>query len=309
MTLVVDVEPMVDRVVLQVGDEDGNIDGSHGDQSARPGHRSARLPAMSTPPPGSALDLLDEVATLIATSLGDLDDWGPAGTRHGQYLSDLAADRVAVDRLVTAGVGVLSEETGSHHPDRAVMVIVDPLDGSTNAAQGVPWFATSLCAVDRDGPLAAVVVDLAHGRRFRAERGGGATLDDQPIQPSAVTRLDDAFVGLSGLPSRNLGWRQFRALGASALDLCAVADGTLDGFVDCSVDAHGPWDYCGALLVCAEAGAEMRDALGRPLVVLDHMARRTPVAAGNPALLDRLLMARAESMEGAAPAPNDSSAS
>jgi myo-inositol-1(or 4)-monophosphatase len=187
---------------------------------------------------------------------------------------------------------VLSEETGLHHPDRDVVVVLDPLDGSTNAAHGVPWYATSLCAVDGDGPLASLVVDLAGDRRYSARRGIGAWRDGVAISPAQATPLAGAFLGLSGLPPRNFGWRQFRALGASALDLCAVADGTLDGFVDCSPDAHGPWDYLGAMLICQEAGAVMADAQGRDLVVLEHDARRTPVAAGSASLLDELLVAR-----------------
>jgi myo-inositol-1(or 4)-monophosphatase len=247
---------------------------------------------MASPAPESIAELLDEVADLVAATLGHLDDWGPVGTRAGQYRSDVRADAVAVERLVTAGVGVLSEETGMHHPEREVVVVLDPLDGSTNAAHGVPWYATSLCAVDRDGPLVSLVVDLAGGRRYSARRGQGARRNGESIAPSAIEDLGEAFLGLSGLPPRHLGWRQFRALGASALDLCAVADGTLDGYVDCSLDAHGPWDYLGALLVCQEAGAAIADAKGRELVVLEHLARRTPVAAASGALLGRLLDAR-----------------
>ena len=237
--------------------------------------------------------VLHEVADAVAAALGDLDDWGLAGTRAGQYRSDLAADAVAVERLVAAGFGVLSEETGRHHPERPTTVVVDPLDGSTNADRGIPWFATSLCAVDADGPVGAVVVDLARGVRYEAVRGGGARRDGRPIVPSGRAMLDDAVVGLSGWPGRHLGWRQYRALGAAALDLCAVADGTLDGYVDCSVDAHGSWDYLGGWLVCREAGAAVADAHGRELVVLDHAARRTPVAGATTAMLDQLLAARA----------------
>ncbi|MDZ7677035.1 MAG: inositol monophosphatase [Acidimicrobiales bacterium] len=247
---------------------------------------------MRPPADASIPELLDEVAGLVQISLARLDAWGLAGTAPGQHHSDVEADQVAVRRLVDAGVGVLSEESGLHHPGRDVVVVLDPLDGSTNAAHGVPWYATSLCAVDADGPLAAVVVDLAHDRWYRAQRGGGATLDGGSIAPGVATSLDDAFVGLSGLPPRHLGWRQFRALGAAALDLCAVADGTLDAFVDCSVDAHGSWDYLGALLVCEEAGVAVRDAHGRSLVVLAHDARRTPVAACTTELLDEVVAAR-----------------
>lgn len=243
--------------------------------------------------PDQLLALLDETADAVAVALGDHDDWGPAGTRAGQYRSDLAADVAALAVLDRAGVGVLSEESGRHRPDAAVTVVVDPLDGSTNASRGIPWYATSLCAVDADGPAAAVVVNLVSGERFAARRGGGATRDGAPIAPTGVTEPGRSLVGLSGLPPHHLGWKQFRSLGAVALDLCAVASGTLDGYIDCSRDAHGSWDYLGGLLVCQEAGAVVVDAAGRDLVVLDHAARRTPVAGATPALLDALVTRRA----------------
>ncbi len=237
--------------------------------------------------------LLDETADAIASTLATQRDWGLSGAKPGQYRSDLAADAAALEVLDAAGVGVLSEESGRHRPDAAVTVVVDPLDGSTNASRGIPWYATSLCAVDADGPVAAVVVNLVSGERFAASRGAGATRDGSAIGPTDAQRLDRSIIGLSGWPPRHLGWRQFRALGAVALDLCAVACGTLDGYVDCSPDAHGPWDYLGGLLICREAGAVVVDASDRNLVVLDHDDRRTPVAAGTPALLDALVRERA----------------
>ncbi len=240
-----------------------------------------------------ALDILDETADAIAGVLGALDDWGLAGTRAGQYRSDLAADSVALDILAAAGVGVLSEESGLHRAGSDVMVVVDPLDGSTNASRGIPWFATSLCAVDADGPLAALVVNLVSHDRFSAVRGHGARCNGEPITPSTRTELGRSLIGLSGYPPHYLGWKQFRALGAAALDLCAVASGMTDGYLDCSHDAHGSWDYLGGMLVCQEAGAVVADADGRELVVLEHAARRTPIAAGTPALLDALVAARA----------------
>jgi fructose-1,6-bisphosphatase/inositol monophosphatase family enzyme len=105
-------------------------------------------------------------------------------------------------------------------------------------------------------------------------------------------------IAISGLPDHHYGWRQFRAMGASALDICAVASGSFDGFVDMSPDAHGVWDYVGALLVVQEAGGVVVDALGRDLVVLDHVARRTPVAATTAELLDELMVHRSSSPAG-----------
>ena len=239
------------------------------------------------------LDLLHATADAVGEALSSVRDWGPSGRRDGQYAADLIADAAALDVLRAAGVGVLSEESGLENGDRELVVIVDPLDGSTNASHGIPWFATSLCALDAAGARASVVADQSRGGvRYDAVRGRGARRDGVAIRPSAVTAVHDAIVGLSGLPPHHLGWRQFRALGAAALDICLVADGTLDGYVDWSHDAHGVWDYAGALLICREAGAAAADAAGRELVVRDPAARRTPLVAATPALLDGLLAAR-----------------
>jgi myo-inositol-1(or 4)-monophosphatase len=244
------------------------------------------------------LDLLHQVADAVAAALSLVDDWGPSGRLAGQYAADLLADDAALAVLRRAEVGVLSEESGLEDADREFLVVVDPLDGSTNASRGIPWFATSLCVLDDVGPRVALVADQApalhgrRGRRWTAVRDAGAWEDGTPIEPSGCTDLSTAVVGLSGLPPRHLGWQQFRAQGASALDLCEVASGVLDGFVDCSPSAHGVWDYAAAVLICAEAGAVIADGAGRDLIVRDHTARRTPVAAATPALLAELLAAR-----------------
>jgi fructose-1,6-bisphosphatase/inositol monophosphatase family enzyme len=236
--------------------------------------------------------VLDEAAGAVRAALGKVDDWGLAGTRSGQHHSDLAADAAALEVLTRAGVGVLSEESGLRAAGHPLLVIVDPLDGSTNAAQGIPWYAASLCAVDDDGPLASLVVNLATGDRFEARRGEGAWRNGRPISPSGRGVLQQSIVGISGFPPRWLGWRQYRALGAAALDLCAVACGILDGYVDCSRDAHGVWDYLGGLLVCQEAGAMVTDAFSRDLVLRTANEKRTPVAAATPQLLEELVVAR-----------------
>jgi fructose-1,6-bisphosphatase/inositol monophosphatase family enzyme len=149
-----------------------------------------------------------------------------------------------------------------------------------------------VCAIERARVRAAVVVDQARGTRYEAIAGKGARCDGEPVSAGAVTELADAVVGLSGYPPRHLGWKQYRAMGAAALDLCAVAVGTLDAYIDCTHDAHGAWDYLGGWLVCREAGASVEDAHGRDLVVLDPSARRTPVAASTPELLRELIAAR-----------------
>jgi myo-inositol-1(or 4)-monophosphatase len=238
-----------------------------------------------------ALEPLHLAVDAVRRALDGIEDWGPAGTRAGQYRSDLVADTAAIQSLRAAGFAVLSEESGFHDGDPDMLAILDPVDGSTNASLGLPWWATSICVVDADGPVAAVVANQATGTCWEAVRGAGARCDGEPVKPSACTRLADAVVGLSGLPARHLGWRQFRAMGAVALDLCAVASGGLDGYIDCGVDAHGPWDYLGGLLVCVEAGAAVADARGRDLVVRGYLDRRTPVAGATPMLLAETMAA------------------
>lgn len=233
------------------------------------------------------LELFDEMVADVADALSDLEDWGPSGMRPTQYNHDVVADDIIVRRLVGEGFSVLSEESGLVG-DGEVTVVVDPIDGSTNASRELPWYATSLCAVDVDGPVVAEVVNLATGDRFRAIRGEGVESDEIEIGSSGCTTLSDAIIGFSGLPPSHGGWRQFRAYGAAALDLCAVATGTFDGYVD--VDrAHGVWDYLGATLICWEAGVPVVDSRGENLVVLDHGAVRAPVAAATEELLQDLL--------------------
>lgn len=228
--------------------------------------------------PDRIAGVLDDVANAVAEALADTADWGESGLREGQYLSDLRADAAATTVLADSGYGVLSEESGRHHQDREVTVVVDPLDGSTNASRRLGWWATSLCAVDRHGPLVSLVVDLRHGDRWTATREGGAFRNGDAIHTSGCRDLSTAIVGLNGVPAGHGGWAQYRAFGAAALDLCAVADGTLDGYLDCTTDELGVWDYLGAALVCVEAGGVIVDAAGRHLAVLEHGARRTPVA-------------------------------
>ncbi|MGZ4700953.1 MAG: inositol monophosphatase family protein, partial [Ilumatobacteraceae bacterium] len=120
------------------------------------------------------LGLLHEVGDAVASALRSVTDWGLSGEREGQYVLDVTADDAALAVLRRAGVGVLSEESGFDAGTTGEVVIIDPIDGSTNASRGIPWFATSLCLVDGDGPAAAVVVNQASGVRYSAARGEGA---------------------------------------------------------------------------------------------------------------------------------------
>jgi fructose-1,6-bisphosphatase/inositol monophosphatase family enzyme len=242
-----------------------------------------------------AADSLLAAADAVGEVLVRNKDWGESGVRDGQYAVDLDADAACLEVLYGAGFRVLSEESGITAPpsaSAAPIVVVDPLDGSTNASRGVPWYASALCLVDDDGPAVGVVVNHATGERFVAIRGTGAERDGVRIRPSDADELATAIVGVSGLPTRHYGWMQFRAMGASAPDICAVACGVTDAWCDMIDDGHGVWDYLASVLVLEEAGGVSAEVFGRELCVLDPAARRSPVVAATPALLDALLTLR-----------------
>lgn len=241
------------------------------------------------------LDTFHTAAGAVAAVLAANTDWGESGRRDGQYAVDLDADRACLDVLYGAGFRVLSEESGVTAPagvsSTAPIVVVDPLDGSTNASRRVPWYATALCLVDDDGPSVAMVANHATGDVFTGLRGGGARQNDTPCRPTAVTALDHALVGVSGLPTHHYGWAQFRAMGASAPDICMVAGGVTDAWCDMH-DQHGVWDYLASVLIAQEAGCAVGEVFGRELCVLDHHARRGPAVAATAPLLGELLAHR-----------------
>ena len=274
MAFVVDVESVVHGVTLEMGHETGHIDERHG--TSRSDSSDTTLRRVS---PDVLLDLLQRTADAVAEALEQVIDWGPSGLRSGQYGADIVADDAALAVLGGAGVGILSEESPPTDLDAPIVVVVDPLDGSTNASRGVPHYATSLCAVDENGPLVALVAHQARSTRWWAIRGQGAVRDGHSIAPSGCRDWSSAVVALSGPPPREPGWWQYRTFGASAIDICLVADGTVDAFIDMSDDAHGIWDYAAGWLIGREAGIEVRDAFDRDLLALDWTVRRTPVAA------------------------------
>ena len=244
------------------------------------------------------LDVLNAAVDAVVAALADCRDWGPTGLKQDQFGFDLAADATATAVLREGGLLVLSEESGLE-PGNGPVAVLDPVDGSTNASRGIRYFATSVCVVDGAGPVAAVVHDHGSGERFEAMRGGGARCDGETLRPPAPRPLPECVVGVNGWPPGRGGWAQFRTLGAAALELCAVAAGRLDGYIDFSLGGLGSWDYLGGQLVCTETGVEVHDGLGRDLVMLDHQSRRAPVAAPAP-LAAELLAVRASLTGGAA---------
>jgi myo-inositol-1(or 4)-monophosphatase len=185
---------------------------------------------------------------------------------------DTASERLIRERLATLRPhdAVLGEEEGTRtaadsSEDTGVTWVVDPIDGTVNFLYGLPWFAVSVAAQIDGATVAGAVVEPASGRRWTATRGRGAWLDGRPLRCSApeslgVSLLATGFayqseqrVRQAELVARLLSKiRDIRRQGSAALDLCAVAAGWVDAFVE-----HGlhRWDWAAGALVAAEAGA------------------------------------------------------
>jgi fructose-1,6-bisphosphatase/inositol monophosphatase family enzyme len=136
--------------------------------------------------------------------------------------------------------------------------------------------------------LVGLVVNQATGTRFEAVRGGGARRDGEGLAPSGCTDLSAAIVGISGFPGIYPGWAQFRALGAAALEFCAVAEGVLDAYTVVGRSTLFGWDYLAGMLICSEVGAVTVDRDGADVVVRDAVPRR-PLVTATPLLAEQLL--------------------
>ena len=244
----------------------------------------------------SVLEALRATARAVGEHTAAGRDWGSAGTRPGQYAVDLVADAAALPVLHAAGFSVLSEESGrtgpagTRHDSGGLLAVLDPIDGTTNAVRGLRPYSTSICVLDADGPWVGLVFDHPNGISYEAVRGGGARRDGCPIVVSGCTSLREAIVAISGPPDRALGWSQFRALGAASVELCLVAEGSLDAFARAGASWLYPWDYLAGLLICQEAGGAFADLNGQDLLVAEAVGR-SPIAGGSIQLLQELVEA------------------
>lgn len=208
-----------------------------------------------------------------------------AAGHDDQFVVDVLADQAAVKVLLAGGVGVLSEESGLHAPDRPIRVVLDPIDGSTNCSRGLDPYGPSMCACDADGLVAALVANLASGERHTAARGSGAWHNGIRI---ARRERDQLLVVATGDPIPRiepLVWT--RVSGASAHDLCRVADGRFDAYVD-ERNTQSVWDYLAATLVLVETGAVVHERDGKPLLDQTARADRRLVAATSAMQMARL---------------------
>ena len=235
---------------------------------------------------GTARRMRDEAIGDVQTKSTDTDVVTAA---------DRAVERQAVEALLAErpGDGVLGEEYGDSVTvaPGAVRWILDPIDGTVNYLYGLPQYAVSLAA-ERDGVVVAgVVVNAATGDEWTAVRGGGAWRAGRRLTGSVRTTLDQAMVGTGfGYDARRRAHqgrvlaelitrvRDIRRLGAAALDLCLVAEGTLDAYYEKGLNL---WDHAAGGLIATEAGLTVAGLSGAP-------AGKQMLVAAPPALFPAL---------------------
>ncbi len=213
---------------------------------------------------------------------------------------DLVAENAIVGTLRGQGFSftLISEESGvreyGENP-RECYITVDPIDGTTNLMRRVPFYATSMAVSEKPflkDVHSALVADLFHGVTYTAQKGKGSFRDNRTISPSGNALLEEAVIGvdlnsykverivprLTGLIKKT---KHIRHFGANALELCYVADGTTDAFIDIRGKLRTT-DVAAACLILKEAGALLTTSDGKPLDAgLDPKQKVEFIAAAN----------------------------
>ena len=194
--------------------------------------------------------------------------------------ADLASERTIIQliRLAFPEHKVLAEESGITLGSDSHEWIIDPLDGTTNYAHGLPEFCLSVAFAYEGKLLFGLVLNPVTEELFCGATGHGATLNDQPIRVSRTQPLNESLL-VTGFPYKlspviNPLMERFkrclmaaqgvRRLGSAALDLCYVACGRFEGFWEQDL---APWDTAAGLVIAQEAGASVSDFSNQPYAI------------------------------------------
>ncbi len=228
------------------------------------------------------IDIGKEVRDVIANFIKENKDYGEMILKRPKDITrkmDMAAENALDKALLSRGLSarIISEELGDrivgNHP--VFMLVVDPIDGSTNATCGIPFFCTSIAYTGRydlatfDDISMAVICDI-QGNIYSAEKGKGANFNGKKFSgKKGGTRPKPVVSAYSyGVPFVPEGLIELersiivRALGSIALDMCFVADGTLDGVIDTRGLVSG-YDIMASALILKESGGILTDLKGR----------------------------------------------
>jgi myo-inositol-1(or 4)-monophosphatase len=205
-------------------------------------------------------------------------------------VADRDSQRAVIATILTAfpGHAVNGEEGTAGNADSTHTWYVDPLDGTTNYAHGVPFFCVSVALRAHGQTVAGAVYDPLHNELYAAAAGGGATLNGVPLRVSEVPRLDRALIVAQAQTVEPTEIRAYanlverlmavsggvRSLGSPALTLCAIATGRLEAYCEYTMDA---WDILAGQLILTEAGGTLTLFDGRP----HETADRADVVASN----------------------------
>nr|WP_253835912.1 inositol monophosphatase family protein [Actinokineospora globicatena] len=227
---------------------------------------------------------------LIRPELSEEVAMGADGTptmRVDSLVEDAIAESAQSNR-----VNLLSEEAGFIDNGSSTTLVIDPLDGSANAASGVPLSCFSGVLTRDSIAVEAMTVWLDTGRVWWAKVG-----QSTPYRTTGRTTLDGAAVSLLR-PKRNNGeaWQRvaaragrLRILGTTCLETALVAEGSVDAFADPGSDTLRIVDLAAALVLVPAAGGAVIDAHGRPLDFDPDLTRRwSGIAAATSALADQL---------------------
>jgi len=223
----------------------------------------------------------------LAETVGEGADGTP--TMRIDLLVEMAVTAVAERHRVN----VLSEEAGFIDAGSPLTLVIDPLDGSANAAAGVPLSCVA-AALAVDGAVTeALTCWLDTGRCWHAVAG-----QPVPYRTSGRRELDGAAVSLLRPHPRNAEawWRvtrrasRVRILSSSCLEAALVAEGSTDAFADAGSDTHRLVDLAAALLMVPAAGGVVLDAAGRPVELDPDLTRRwSGIVAATPELGEQLV--------------------
>ena len=215
--------------------------------------------------------------------------------------ADKASEAAILEYLAARcpGAAVLAEESGASGSGR-LRFVVDPLDGTTNYAHGLPHFAVNVAVEDERGLAAGATFDPLRDELFLSARGEGATLAGDTIRVSSEDDLGRSLLStgfpydvhqdpeppllLLGAYMRRA--RGIRRMGSAALDLAYVACGRFDGFWEMKLK---PWDLGPGILLVREAGGRVADYEGG-----ERMMETGTICAAGPALHPRLMAVLAE---------------
>lgn len=196
-------------------------------------------------------------------------------------LIDQLVEDAIVDRTAKHKINLLSEEVGYLDHGSALTLVVDPLDGSANAAAGVPLSCFSALLLDDGTPSEALTCWLETGRTIHARSGepvryrtsGATALAGSALsllRPKTGPRGDNTNTWLDLVDRAD----RVRILSSSCLEAMLVADGATDAFADAGSDTHRIVDLAAAMLIVPAAGGYVCDAFGRPLEFSTDLTRR-----------------------------------